>query len=92
VAADRHCQGAPWLLGESAARPTRAHPTAVSRFNQLGQETGIEEGTGIGLVVSEHLIEFMGGTIGVPSTVGVGSVFWIELPAESAVERGLDKK
>jgi signal transduction histidine kinase/CheY-like chemotaxis protein len=53
-------------------------------FNRLGQEAGQEEGTGIGLVVSQRLAELMGGTIGAQSTVGAGSVFWIDLRTTDA--------
>ena len=52
-------------------------------FNRLGKETGVEEGTGIGLIVTKRLVELMGGTIGVESKVDEGSFFWVELHVSS---------
>ena len=57
-------------------------------FNRLGQESGPEEGTGIGLVVTKRLVEMMNGEIGLSSQPGVGSVFWLALQSCAAVREG----
>lgn len=57
-------------------------------FDRLGAEASDVEGLGIGLALSQRLVEVMGGVLGVESTVGQGSMFWVELPiVEGPVER-----
>jgi PAS domain S-box-containing protein len=51
-------------------------------FHRAGQETGPIEGTGIGLAISKRLAKLMGGTVGFESEEGMGSSFWMEVPAQ----------
>jgi signal transduction histidine kinase len=67
--------------GEGIAKEKQAE--LFQPFNRLGKEAGEIEGTGIGLTITKELVEAMGGTVGLESTVGSGSTFWIEFPAHN---------
>jgi len=48
-------------------------------FERLSSHAGIE-GSGIGLSVTRHLVNIMGGEIGVDNTLNDGCTFWIKFP------------
>ncbi len=55
-------------------------------FERFDSDVYQIEGAGIGLTISKHLIELMGGSIGFESTFEEGSTFYIDLPlAEKAI-------
>jgi PAS domain S-box-containing protein len=60
------------------------HDRLFAPFDRLDAESRGIEGTGLGLALSKGLMEAIGGAIGVESTPGTGSTFWLELPTVSA--------
>jgi two-component system phosphate regulon sensor histidine kinase PhoR len=61
--------------------PEHDLPRIFERFYRVDAGRSREMGgTGLGLSIVKHLIEAMGGEVGVESRVGLGSSFWFTLP------------
>jgi len=66
--------------------PENMQAAIFEKFRQVDSFlTRSHSGTGLGLTLASHLVELMGGTIGVVSTVGEGTTFHFTLPVESAI-------
>lgn len=52
--------------------------------------TRLYGGTGLGTTIARHLIGLMGGTIGLQSDLGKGSLFWVELQLKTSAAQGID--
>ena len=61
--------------------PDQAREAAFQPFNRLGAEGSHIEGTGLGLPITERLIQMMSGSLGFESVPGQGSTFWVDLLA-----------
>lgn len=80
---------------------TEQQKNLFSPFERIGAEYSNVQGTGIGLTITRQLVDSMGGKVGVESTQGKGSTFWIELslsalqentqPASGPVNRHISK-
>jgi PAS domain S-box-containing protein len=52
-------------------------------FIQVGDDH-VNQGSGLGLSITRQFIQLMGGTLSVKSTLGMGSVFQVDLPLQMA--------
>ena len=64
--------------------PRDVQPTVFEPFVRGDQHPNIS-GTGLGLATVKRLIEGHGGHVGLVSTPGAGTLFWVELPLASSV-------
>jgi PAS domain S-box-containing protein len=61
--------------------PPQALPTLFDRYTRAGGDGPQVAGSGLGLMIVREIVEAHGGSVGVDSTLGAGSRFWVKLPS-----------
>lgn len=70
--------------------PKEFHTKIFELFRQLNTKSSIE-GTGIGLNITQGLVELLGGKIWLESEIGVGTTFYFTIPKKLS-EKGIVKE
>jgi len=63
-------------------------PRMFEDFGQLEAGGAKDEGVGLGLALTRRIVEAQGGSVGVRSTAGIGTVFWAIIPAQRGGSSG----
>lgn len=63
--------------------PSDALPRIFERYTRAPAGDTVVPGSGLGLMIVREIVQAHGGSVGVESEVGIGSRFWVHLPALS---------
>jgi signal transduction histidine kinase len=65
--------------------PPAALPTLFERYTRATEKGSEIGGSGLGLMIVREIVEAHGGSVGVLSTLGTGSRFWVRLPSAAGL-------
>jgi len=74
-------------IGIAAAKQTAIFEPFAQADDSV---TRVYGGTGLGTTIARQLVSLMGGTIGLRSELGKGSLFWVEIGLKSSEPQGID--
>jgi len=75
------------VADEGRGIPREEQKLIFEPFYQSPSNKGPRRGTGIGLTIAKRFTEMQGGQISVVSEPGLGSTFWVTMPAAAGPAR-----
>jgi two-component system, OmpR family, sensor histidine kinase KdpD len=80
------------ISDEGSGIPREEQKLIFDPFYQSPTNKASRRGTGIGLTIAKRFVEMQGGEIAVVSEPGLGSTFWVTMPAADGRVRKRDTR